>query len=244
MSQRLRIIIILVISIIILVLLGIIVYNVVYLPSVEGDKQHNNNVEHLVIDYKPLEICREDVDCGYGMREYDSVESDISTEALDEILNSINTKINDYYNRSLNSTDMSSPECSLVSDIYMRSIMTQSRLITYDSDDLLAFSLVSGESNLCLNTNNEEVDVYYYDVKSETALTEDDIKEKYSITDDEIMSAIEENINQMNTDANSNYTVDDVIDYKLYIDNSGSIGIYYKIAQDTIYYSVILDKTV
>ena len=162
MKSKIRTIGITIISILLLVLISIIIYNVVYLPSIKEDKQLTNNenntpVEHLSIDGKSLEICKDGVDCGFGTRNYYTISTDIVDEQLTNVIDDLNTKINNSYTRSLNATDMTASECSNVSNLYQRSIMTESILNIYDSENLLGITLISSESNLCLFTNIQEI---------------------------------------------------------------------------------------
>lgn len=250
MKSKARLIGIIIISILLLVLISVIIYNVVYLPSVEEDKQQTNEdnnsnsitVKHLSINDEPLnlEICKEDVECGLGTRNYYTISTDITSRTFTNIVNEINTKINDSYTTSLNSTDMSSNECSAVSNLYQRSIMTESISTLYGSDELLGITLISGTSNLCLSTNNQEINVYYYDITNDKLLTEDEIKTTYSITNEQILLAITNDINQRNIDENLNYTTN-ILDYHIYIASDGLLSIYYKQPEDNIYYSVPLD---
>lgn len=250
MKSKARLIGIIIISILLLVLISVIIYNVVYLPSVEEDKQQTNEdnnsnsitVKHLSINDEPLnlEICKEDVECGFGTRNYYTISTDITSRTFTNIVNEINTKINDSYTTSLNSTDMSGNECSAASNLYQRSIMTESISTLYGSDELLGITLISGTSNLCLSTNNQEINVYYYDITNDKLLTEDEIKTTYSITNEQILLAITNDINQRNIDENLNYTTN-ILDYHIYIASDGLLSIYYKQPEDNIYYSVPLD---
>lgn len=248
MESKVRMKCIIIISILLIILISIILYNVVYLPSVEEDKQLNeeeNNIpvkeiKHLSIEGKTLEICNEDVDCGLGERTYYTISTDLTDEMFVNAINNINTKINNAYLTSLNSTNMTTSECSNVSNLYMRSIMTQSMLTLYGSDELINITLVTATSNLCLSTNDEEIYLLYYDITNKKILTEDEIKTKYSVTNDEIITAINNDINQRNIDENLNYSTN-VLDYHIYIDSEGILSVYYKQYDDNIYYSVPLD---
>ena len=160
------------------------------------------------------------------------------------LLNKQNTLTpNELYNTSLNSTDMSSLECASVSNQYQRSIMTQSLLTIYESDDLFAFALVGGESNLCLKTYTTSLDIAFYDAKNDKTLTEDEIKEKYSITEEEIQTAVTNDITQRNIDEAANYETN-ITDYHIYIDNDGQVCVYYLQPEENVYYSVTLDKNI
>lgn len=248
MKSKTRTIGIIIISILLLVLISIIIYNVVYLPSIKEDKQPTNNendtpIEHLSIDGKSLEICKEGVDCGFGTRSYYTISTDIVDEQLTNVINELNTKINNSYTRSLNATDMTISECSNVSNLYQRSIMTESILNIYDSENMLGITLISSESNLCLSTNTQEIDIVYYDVNNKKMLTESEVKENYSITDEEIVTAVTNDINQRNIEENLNYTTN-VVEYHIYFTSAGEIGVYYRQPEDNIYYSIALDKKV
>ena len=242
MSKKIRITGIIIISILLIILISMIIYNIVYLPSTRDDKQQpTSESTHLNLDYKTLDICKEGIECGYGTREYDTITTDINSEVLNNIISELNTKINNYYIKSLNATDMNSTECIAVSNLYQRSIMTQSRLTLYDSDNILGFTLISGETNLCTSVANEDLEVYVYDVMNDKVLTEDDIKSKYGISNDEITDAIGNSIKQMNIDESKTYTTN-ITDYNLYIETDGTIGVYYKQTEDNIYYNVLLNK--
>lgn len=253
MKSKVRTIAIIIISILLLILIAVIIYNVVYLPTTKEDIQQTNednsddniSVKHIFLDdnTKQLEICNDDVDCGFGIRTYHTISTDITDENLLNAINSIDEKINNSYTVSLNATDMTSAECSNVSNLYQRSIMTQSILTLYGSDDLLGIALISGESNLCLFTNNEEIDVLYYDINNKKLLTEDEMKTKYSITDEEILTAVTNDINERNIEENLNYTTN-ILDYHIYITSDGMLSVYYKQPEDNIYYSVPLDIAV
>lgn len=252
MFKRIRTIYIIIISILLLVLIGIILYNVVYLSSNEEDKQQIDKVEddvpvitveHLSVEGRSLEFCKENVDCGLSPMNYYTISTDLTDEILINAINDINVKIDNAYQISLNSIDMSSAECSNVSNLYQRSIMTQVVLSLYGSDELIGITLISGTSNLCLNSSNEEINLLYYDVKNKRLLTENDIKIKYSITNEEMLTAITNDINQRNTLENANYSTN-ILDYHIYINSDGMLNIYYKQPEDNIYYSISLDKTV
>ena len=79
-----------------------------------------------------------------------------------------------------------------------------------------------------------------YIITNKKILTEDEIKTKYSVTNDEIITAINNDINQRNIDENLNYSTN-VLDYHIYIDSEGILSVYYKQYDDNIYYSVPLD---
>lgn len=252
MKSKARLIGIIIISILLLVLVSVIIYNVAYLPSVEDKQQTNEennvdsiNVKHLSINDEPLklDICKEGVECGFGTRNYYTISTDITNRTFTNVVNEINTKINDSYTSSLNSTDMSSNECSAASNLYQRSIMTESISTLYGSDELLGITLISGTSNLCLSTNDQEIEVYYYDITNDKLLTEDEIKTTYSITNEQILLAITNDINQRNIDENLNYTTN-ILDYHIYIASDGVLSVYYKQPEDNIYYSVPLDISV
>lgn len=252
MKSRTKIIAIIVISILLLILIAVIVYNVVYLPTTREDTQPIDEVEddvpvatveHLSVEGRALEFCKENVECGLLPINYYTISTDLNDEILINAINDINTKINNAYQTSLNSTDMSSAECSNVSNLYQRSIIAQSMLTLYGSDELIGITLVSGTSNLCLSTNDQEIDIYYYDIATDRMLTEEEIKTTYSITDEEILTAITNDIDQRNTEENLNYSTN-IIDYHIYITSDGILSVYYKQPEDNIYYSVPLDKTV
>ena len=252
MKSKARLIGIIIISILLLVLITVIIYNVAYLPTIEDKQQTNENnngnsitVKHLSINDKSLklEICKEGIECGFGARNYYTISTDIPSRTFTNVVNEINTKINDSYTTSLNSTDMSSNECSAVSNLYQRSIMTESISTLYGSDELLGITLINGTSNLCLSTNDQEIDVYYYDITNDKLLTEDEMKTTYSITNEQILLAITNDINQRNIDENLNYTTN-ILDYHIYIASDGVLSVYYKQPEDNIYYSVPLDISV
>ena len=92
-------------------------------------------------------------------------------------------------------------------------------------------------------TNNEEIDVLYYDINNKKLLTEDEMKTKYSITDEEILTAVTNDINERNLEENLNYTTN-ILDYHIYIPSDGMLSVYYKQPEDNIYYSVPLDIAV
>lgn len=242
MNKKVRTIGIIIISILLIILIAIIIYNVVYL-SKEDDKQSSNEIKHISLDYKTLENCYNELDCESPYSEYATIKTDITSSNLMNILNNLNTKINDSYNKSLNSTDMTTPGCVNYTNLYQRSIMTQNNLTIYDSDDLLGFTLLSEETNLCTSLVNEDLEVYIYDVKNDKVLTEDEFKERYDITDDIISATIEANVNATNEIYGLSYTTE-ITEYNLYIQNDGTIGIYYKQPEENLYYNILLDKRV
>ena len=226
-----------------IVLIGVIVYNVVGISKLFGESTDSLSTSYISMDTKTLDICAPGVDCGYATRNYDIMKSSKKEPKLDSIIETINNKTNELYNTSLNSTDMSSLECASVSNQYQRSIMTQSLLTIYESDDLFAFALVGGESNLCLKTYTTSLDIAFYDAKNDKTLTEDEIKEKYSITEEEIQTAITNDITQRNIDEAANYETN-ITDYHIYIDNDGQVCVYYLQPEENVYYSVTLDKNI
>ena len=240
MNRKVKITGIIISSILIIILLGIIIYNVVYLPLTE-DKQ--STVKHLTLEYKTIENCYDELNCAVPYSDYPTISTDITTSKLMNILNTLNTKISNLYNKSLNSTYMTSAECVDYSSLYKRSIMGENNLIIYDSDDLLGLTLLSRETNLCTSVVNEDLDVYIYDVKNDKILTNDDIKEEYDITDSMIISTIEANVNAANEINGVNYTTN-ITDYNLYIESDGTIGIYYKQPEDGLYYNILLGQQV
>lgn len=243
MKSRTRIMIVIIIGIILLILIGIILYKVVYFPSNEGEDGKQVNVGHLTVEYKTLDNCYDELNCEVPYSDYATLSTDISSNRLKNIMDELNTKIDNLYNKSLNSTDMSNAECSNVSNLYQRSIMVENNLITYDNDGVLGLTLLSRETNLCTSISNEEFDSYLYDIENDKILTNDDIKEKYDITDEIISSTIEANINAINVINGVNYTTN-ITDYSLYIETDGTIGIYYMQPEDGLYYNILLDKSV
>lgn len=244
MSGKTRKIGIIVICCLLIFLIGIIIYNVVRFPSESRNSttQDKKN-SYITMQTKTLDICTPGVDCGYTTRNYDTVELSKKAPQLDSIIESLNNKIDDLYNRSLNSTDMTSIECAPVSNLYQRSIMTQSTLTIYESEDLFSFALLSSESNLCTNEYNENLDITFYDAKNDKILTENDIKTSYSITDEEIVTAVANDIAIRNAEEGLNYSTN-ITEYRLYIDYEGYLCIYYRQPEDNIYYTITLDKKV
>lgn len=240
MSKKVKKTGIVIISMLIIILLAVIIYNGVYLPLIE-DKQ--STIKHLTLEYKTLDNCYDQLNCAVPYSDYATIGTDIPTTNLMNVLNSLNTKMDEVYNKSLNSTDMTTPECIEYSSLYKRSVMGENNLTIYDSDNLLGLTLLSRETNLCTSVSNEDLDVYVYDVKNDKVLTNDEIKEKYDITDAMISSTIEANVDAINEINELNFSTD-INEYNLYIGNDGTIGVYYKQPEDSLYYNVLLNKQV
>lgn len=243
MNKKIRTISVVIISIFILILVSIIIYNVIYLPnSIEKDNYPSiRNKNNLSTEIKTLEICAAGIDCGYIASEYTTITTTINSSTLENIITELNNKTTESYNKSLNATDMTLPECSSVSSIYSRNLMTQSNLILYDSDDILAFTLITKETNLCTLLNNEEIIVYFYDIKTDKILTEQELKERYNITDNEIATAVINNIEQKNIAESKLYTTN-ITEYHIYVERDGTIGVYYRQPEDNLFYNVLLNK--
>lgn len=232
---RYKKIIIVGLSVLILILLSIIIYNVLYLPNVNVNKKKPN----LNIEEKSITICKEGIDCGIGTINYRTISTDINSNKLKNKIDELNAKVNDLYLKSYNSLNMFGDECNAVINLYQRSIMTESFLEYYESNKLLSFTLVNSETNLCTNVHDSNLDIVYYDIKKDKFLKESEIKTKYDINDEEVLKLIEKNINESNLNDFTNYSMN-ILDYHIYISNDGELSVYYKLADNNIYYSVPL----
>lgn len=246
MNRKIRFTGIIIISVLLVFLISIIIYIVVYLPSIKVKEQEDNfphvrEEKNIKEKTKNLKICKEGIVCNYDISSYTTITTSLKSTVLANIIKDINNKVNELYNISKHSTDMTLKECSNVSSLYKRSIMTTSNLTIYDSSDIISLTLISKETNLCTLVSNQDIAAYLYDVKNDNILTEDDIKKTYNITDEEILTAIKNNIEQMNIDESKTYTTN-ITDYNLYIETDGTIGVYYKQPEDNIYYNVLLNK--
>ena len=246
MNKKIRIAGIIIISILLVLLISIIVYNVIFLPSIKTKEQEDNfphvrEEKNIKEEIKGLKICKKGIDCNYDTSYYTTISTSLKSTVLTNIIKEINNKVNELYNISNYSTDMTIKECSNVSNLYERSIMTTSNLIIYDSSDIISMTLISNETNLCTLVSNQEINVYLYDVKNDNILTGDDIKKTYDITGEEILTAIKNNIEQININESKNY-ITNITDYNIYIETDGTIGVYYKQPENNNYYSLLLNK--
>lgn len=233
-------IIVLSITVVIIILIAIIIYNVVFIPT--STKKTEPKEMNVSIDIKNLKMCQEGVECGIADIEYRKIELSNAPKKLQKIIDQINNEINESYEKSAQST-VTGAECQSVASLYQHSILSQSVVTTYEGKEVISIAVMNTEGNLCTNVSTEkELEVYYYDVQKDKLLSEEELKEKYSITDADIKTAIQESITTLNGLEGTNYSTDNIEEYKIYIQNDGEIFIYYKQPEIGIHYTASLNK--
>ena len=173
---------------------------------------------------KYIDMCKKE-DCGilpliFPTYKYNTQDKAI-LEIVSEINNLINTSYNDVISSKINNDNIS---CSSVKDKYAYEISKNNIISSYANDYFFSILLEQQTSNLCTNETNIKMYQYFYDKNTRETIDQEQIKEAFDITDEVINNAID---TADITPSKKEYIKNNLNNYYIYLENSGSLSFTY-----------------
>lgn len=213
---------------ILVLLLIFIFYHIIYLTD---DKKAYKD--------KVISVCKDDVNCGYSDLRFTFINSDYDSDVLQDKIKEVNKKILEDYRRVKNSR-LSFSDCGPVAAVFQHSAYIQDSLSVYENDTYFIISLVTLESNLCTESeddSSESVVSYFFDKKKNRFLSEDEFKKRVELDDGTIENLVSADVAALNASGN-NYVVDRDRGYHIQVLKEGTIQVYYYILGSDVGHSV------
>lgn len=237
--KKSRIVLLCILLCVIVDLVIVIFYNIIDIKP----KKDNKSVS-LSVEIETIPLCVSGVDCGFQDMEFRNFKLSGDNPKLEKVVNKINSEVDNIHKEVVNS-DTSSAECSGIVGTYQYSIFAQTMLPFYNDSNIVSLALISSSSNLCTNTMFEDkFIVYYYDVKEDKFISQEELEERYNINRSEVMELIKTDLVNQNQVNGTNYSSDSIKDFKLYIDFTGDIQAFYTLEGSPSGYSVTINKNV
>ncbi len=221
MDKRKSIIILLIL--ILIILLGVILFNVCFNDKSSNNHGDNNNeiVSYDADSFQYLEFCSTE-NCPLGKMEYQVLKTNSNNSKIKKAVKKVNSSVLAFYDMSNQST--ACPDTSL-GILHSNAGVTSVSL--YQDENILNITFFGNDINLCNQTqSNFQFYSFYYDLASSKEIAQGDILSKYQISEDEIMTAIGNEIQNRNMAEGTNYSYNGS-GYQVYIDNDGQIKCYF-----------------
>lgn len=212
------------------------IYNVFILSNLE-DKYISSPKEEVkslisldTSNYKYVDCCSETNNCPLGKMEYPKLSIQSNKKSIRNLVNQINSKVDDYYQRCVKS-ETGDAECQAIYGDVLHSIAP---VALYEDSSLIGISFRGYNLNLCTQISSDfDFMTYIYDVKKDKFIDQEEFMTTYSIQNDEVLSAISENLVQMNASLETQYTYTGDSGYQLFIASDGTINAYYLVDNDS-----------
>ncbi len=191
-------------------------------------------------DTKKISNCIKGQTCSISVIDFRFIKTTNKSEVLRMKFDEINQKTLQLYNESINSNTNTS-ECSAVANIYKHRIVYQNLFHVYEDDEFISVAVDRIGIDFCaMKDNYLGIETYYYDIKKNKFITQEEILSKFPITN--IEKSIKKSIEQENSELDRQYTYDNVnSNYSIYFDSDGVAFVSYKHNEDGQYSDAKLD---
>lgn len=181
-------------------------------------------------DKKVVNFCDEINKCSVVANTFPTIKFNENIPEVNNALETINTKINEYYEEVVQSVDIDS--CTDKNLNYSKSSTIDYDL--YSNEEYVSIKLIFYIFNVCNDFKliSSEEYVYIYDKKQNVMLTQDELRARFNVTDDMVLKGIQEDYPEI--------TSLDGFKYYLSFNEDGKLSIYY--ANDSMTGNVFLDN--
>lgn len=201
----------------------------------------------LVTENKTIDICLSN-NCDIQNKTiYPEITIDLKIAEVQEKITEINNQTQKYYEEVLNS-NFESEECIEYKDIYKHSINYYTDYDLYNDKNYVSIAIRRIKTNLCTKEITYlEPTIYLYDKTEHKFFNTVDLFHKKEITNEQIQTAIQRNIDLNNKFSNTNFTIENtyqngIQNLKAYYTSLGELHIYYLQNEDGNYYTATLEE--
>ncbi len=228
-----------------LILLIILIISLVFIVVMPNKKENQKQIDPFSLEnIEKIQMCTNDNCPNIKENIYADISYDSDIASLQERIKKINQDTKNYYNQSKKS-NMNDASCENVKNQYTHSIMTDTEYITYTGKKYISISVKRITGNICTDEiKHLPIETYIFNIDTKKEITSQQLKKELGITDEQIISSISTNIEELNKNNNTNFTINEVIennnDYTLYYNTLGKLCVEYYQKSDDSYYSALI----
>lgn len=200
----------------------------------ESLKDEQQGSFHL-INKKEISICKDLNHCDYLRKYIPEIKTDINNSELQSILEAINTKNNEYYQKYNDST-LTDEVCNNVKDKYNHRYYPKIAITLYEKNDIISIAVDRELIDVCTKDfKGAPTEVYLYQTKEKRILTPHELMTSLNLTEEKIIEIINTYIENLSKTNQISLSMDDVrkennkIQYTIYYTNDGSLWVSFEV---------------
>ncbi len=207
----------------------------------EETEENTNRLQAFNIEELKITMCQNEENCPIlPQKIYNFLSIDYENNNLQKVVDTINKKTKEEYEKAL-ASDMSDASCASLKSTFKHSLLFNNDINLHEDEEFFGISVHRYESNLCTEeTIESDPEIYIFSRAKNDFISQEELKARFSITDEQIEEKIKENIEKEKKDRGLNYTFENVDKNKgisLYFSTESEILAYYYQQEDHSYHT-------
>lgn len=197
-----------------------------------------------IVDFATIDTCLDEA-CENKITDYYSdISYDYDSQVLQDAIKKLNKKTKEYYELANSSTR--DAECLISPSVNTKGTRISSNYSVYSDGKIITLNIQRTKYNICNNDSESyKPENYVYDTESDKMLSFEEAKEKFSVSDNDILEAIKKTNEVFGSDINMQIeTKEKYTDLSFYYNTIGDLLVSYPVPELNGYASALIRENV